>query len=339
MATRIRYPLGALLALALLGSSLLALRAAPVGFDGRGAALERLAERVEGETVVFLGVDRFAGYWLRETLMRAPAGYVPEEIDNRPEKRWQQGDAVDFDNLDAGKLDKFRYAITTAAAYASAAPRNFEPIASDGDYVLWRRQGETPRSRVVAGEAGAAGVDKACISAPAARRRSVDRVPDRAGARRPRRLEGRRPGRDGDRRPGVRLRGAGAADQQPAAAAPGCVRALAPVPLAGAADGQRRRRGGRRVAAVARGLLPRRGRRGRVLARRQVRGRRRARPRSRSRRRSRAASRRRSASSAVSGSARSPQPPSMSRSSACSASRVATLITTTRSAAAPITPR
>ena len=109
-------------------STLLALRAAPVGYDDRQAASRRSPSAIDGESVAFLGVDRFAGYYLRGTLARAPAGYVPEEIAARPEKVWQQGQAADFDTLDSGKLDKFRYAITTAAAYASTPPPNFEPV-------------------------------------------------------------------------------------------------------------------------------------------------------------------------------------------------------------------
>ncbi|MCD6015790.1 MAG: hypothetical protein K0R88_1874 [Solirubrobacterales bacterium] len=152
-----RYAFGTLFLAAAIISTLLALRAAPVGFDDRQAGLEVLAERIEGEPVVFLGVDRFSAHHLRDTLMRAPAGYVPEEIESRPEKRWQQGDAVDFDSLEPGKLDKFRYAITTDAAYASTPPSNFEPLVRSADYVLWERRGETPRSRVVEGEDGEIG--------------------------------------------------------------------------------------------------------------------------------------------------------------------------------------
>ena len=133
----------AMIAILLLGSTFLALRAAPVGFDTRGAALERLAERADGAPLVFLGLDRFAAYWLRDTLVRAPGGYVPQEVDNRPEKLWQQGLPVDFDNLESRKLDRFGFAITTAAAYQSAAPPNFERDRRGGDYVLWRRQGKT----------------------------------------------------------------------------------------------------------------------------------------------------------------------------------------------------
>ena len=130
-------------------STLLALRDTPIGFDDRQLALERLAERAEGEPVAFLGVDRFAGYYLRGTLARAPAGYVPEEIDARPEKVWQQGLAADFDSLDSGQLDKFKYAITTNSAFQSNPPPNFRRVGADGDYVLWERQSETPRAKVL----------------------------------------------------------------------------------------------------------------------------------------------------------------------------------------------
>ena len=122
--------------------------------------------------MVFLGVDRFAGYYLREALARAPAGYVPEEIDPRKEKPWQQGLAVDFDTMDPVKLDRFDYAITTTAAYASAPPENFEEVARDRDYVLWRRDGATPRSRIV-DPSGAPGALSACGADTRSSRRSA----------------------------------------------------------------------------------------------------------------------------------------------------------------------
>jgi len=130
-------------------STLLALRDTPIGFDDRQLGLERLAAEADGAPVAFLGVDRFAGYYLRGTLARAPAGYVPEEIAARPDKRWAQGLAADFDSLDSGQLDRFRYAITTTAAHGSTAPPNFEPVAESRDYVLWRRQGETPPAKLL----------------------------------------------------------------------------------------------------------------------------------------------------------------------------------------------
>jgi hypothetical protein len=130
-------------------STFLALRAAPVGFTDRGEELEQLAEQAEGETLVFLGVDRFAGYWLRDALTRSPGGYVPQEVGARPQKVWQQGRAMDLDTLAAGKLDEFDYAITTAAAYQSSPPPNMLEVDRTDSYVLWRRTAKTPRAQVL----------------------------------------------------------------------------------------------------------------------------------------------------------------------------------------------
>jgi hypothetical protein len=113
-----------------------------------------LAERVGERPVVFLGVDRFAGYWLRGTLVRSPGGYVPPEVHARPEKVWQQGTAMDLDTLAPSRLDDFDFAITTRAAYQSTPPPGMEPIRRTESYVLWLRTGEIPESRVLG--AGAA---------------------------------------------------------------------------------------------------------------------------------------------------------------------------------------
>jgi hypothetical protein len=111
-----RYALGTGFVLAAVASTFLALRAAPVGFDDRADGLERLGEQIDGETVAFLGVDRFGAYRLRGTLVRSPGGYVPPEVAARPDKRWQQGKAMDFDTLASYKLDQFDYAITHCGA-------------------------------------------------------------------------------------------------------------------------------------------------------------------------------------------------------------------------------
>ncbi len=139
-----RLAFGVVVAIALAASSFLALRAAPVGFNQRANELQGLAGLVQGRSVAFLGVDRFAGYWLRGTLMRSPGGYVPADIQARPSKVWQQGLAMDFDTLTPGRLDKFRYVITTRAGYQSTAPPNFKPVVRTASFVLWRRQGPTP---------------------------------------------------------------------------------------------------------------------------------------------------------------------------------------------------
>ena len=149
--------LGVAFAIGAAVSTFLALRATPVGFDDRGRQLEQLAEEVPGERLVFLGVDRFAAYWLRETLIKSPGGYVPPEVGAREGKVWQQGRALDLDTLSPDRLDEFDYAITTAAAYQSSPPANMRELARTDSYVLWERTARTPRSQVL-DEGGAPGV-------------------------------------------------------------------------------------------------------------------------------------------------------------------------------------
>jgi hypothetical protein len=158
-----RIAVGSLFAALALASTFIALRAAPVGFDERQRDLEALAERVgPDDDLVFLGVDRFAGYYLRGTLARSPGGYVPAEIGARGPKTWQQGQALDFDTLDPKKLNRQEYAITTAAGYQSTPPPNFEEVAREGDYVLWKRDGEGPDFQVLPEEMGDPGAVLLC---------------------------------------------------------------------------------------------------------------------------------------------------------------------------------
>ncbi len=148
-ASRALTALGVVFAAGVLFSTLLALRAAPVGFDNRARDLESLAQQVQGKRVVFLGLDRFAAYWLRGTLVEAPGGYVPPEVKPRQDKRWYQGRPVDFDTMSPERLDDFRYAITTSAAFQSTPPPNMKMVDIQGAYELWRRSGPTPHQRVL----------------------------------------------------------------------------------------------------------------------------------------------------------------------------------------------
>jgi hypothetical protein len=156
--------LAGIVAAAYAASTFLALRATPIGFDQRANELQGLAGLVQDRTVAFLGVDRFAGYWLRGTLMRSPGGYVPADIKARPSKTWQQGLAMDFDTLSAGRLDEFRYVITTRAGYQSTAPPNFKPVVRTDSYALWRRDGPTPHLGIIEPD-GAPGATLDCSTA------------------------------------------------------------------------------------------------------------------------------------------------------------------------------
>ena len=155
-----RLAVGSLFAALALASTFLALRAAPVGFDERQRDLEVLAERIgPDDDVVFLGVDRFAGYYLRGTLARSPGGYVPAEIGSRPSKTWQQGQQLDFDNLETKKLNRQEFAITTDAAYQSTSPPGWEEVAREGDYVLWERHRRSPILLILDEEGGVSADD------------------------------------------------------------------------------------------------------------------------------------------------------------------------------------
>lgn len=165
-----RLAFGVLFALAAALSTIGALRAAPVGFDDRAAGLERLGELAEGRSVAFLGVDRFAAYRLRGTDVRSPGGFVPPRVSARSAKTWRQGLAMDLDTLAPRVLDRFDYAVTTAAPYQSAAPPNMRPVAVDGGYVLWERTGPTPQNRVLLGERGDPGARLNCDDVPPQRR-------------------------------------------------------------------------------------------------------------------------------------------------------------------------
>jgi len=144
-----RYVFGGIVAACIAASAFLALRAAPVGFNQRGVELEGLSGLIPNDSVVFLGVDRFSGYWLRGTLMKSPGGYVPAAVKGRRSKVWEQGFSMDFDTVRPKTLDDFDYAITTRAGYQSTAPPNFKPVANTPSFTLWKRDGQTPPQQII----------------------------------------------------------------------------------------------------------------------------------------------------------------------------------------------
>ena len=158
--SRVLLALGVVFAIGVAASTFLALRAAPMSFDRHGSELEALGSRIQGKSVIFLGVDRFAAYRLRGTRVEAPGGYVPPEI--QPRRPWKQGEAVDFDTVSSHKLNHFRYAVTTDAAYQSTPPANWHRVAREGGYVLWKRQGRTPVTKVAPAPRGAPGATLHC---------------------------------------------------------------------------------------------------------------------------------------------------------------------------------
>jgi hypothetical protein len=158
-----RTAAGAAFVILALGSTLLALRVAPVGSTPHVAALEEFRDEVRGKDVIFLSLDRFAPYRLRGAdSVRSPGGYVPDPLGARDNKPWVQSDPIDFDSVQSGLLDKADFVVTTAAAYQSSAPSNFRLVDSNEYWLLWKRQGETERRLVLDTEAGDPGAKLTC---------------------------------------------------------------------------------------------------------------------------------------------------------------------------------
>jgi hypothetical protein len=170
-AARIAVPaLAALFVAAAAGSTFLALRAAPVGTTDRVADLEQLFPIVEGDRVLYLVPDRFSSYRLEDTRVGSPGGYVPsQDVPARRAKRWDQGLPLDLDTVPDTRMDQFRFAITTSAAYQSSEQKNWQPTHVTPSYTLWRRFLATPAHGVLDDEQGAPGAVLDC-SDPAQRR-------------------------------------------------------------------------------------------------------------------------------------------------------------------------
>ncbi|MEA2195625.1 MAG: hypothetical protein QOG42_2059 [Solirubrobacteraceae bacterium] len=151
-----RWLAAAALVYGLVASSLLMLRAAPVESQQQRDDLVALQPVARGGRTLFLGVDDFAGFRLRDV----DVGYVggvgtppPIPVSIAPDKPWQYTHPLDFDSIVPAQLDTYRYVITTRTAYASAAPPNFRRIRVDRTYELWERRGSTPRRALLTEDA------------------------------------------------------------------------------------------------------------------------------------------------------------------------------------------
>jgi hypothetical protein len=163
----------ALVAIAL-WSSVLALRGALVGPREHEDQLAALRPALTGETL-FLGNDDYVTWELRGIPLSIPGGtggsgsgaQVPQQ------KAWQQGDPVDFDSFPPATLDEFDTVIAPRTRFASEPPANFEAAARTRDYVVYRRDGRTPR-RLILDEGVAPGAPLDCAT-PDGRRLSEQR--------------------------------------------------------------------------------------------------------------------------------------------------------------------
>jgi hypothetical protein len=127
-----------------LASSLLVLRDTAVGPSGRYAELDLIADRAGGSEVLFGDQDRFGPYYLPGSRVGVPLPEFPDEtVTANPRKpfRGPFGESsIDFDSFDRETLQRYRFVLTTSAAWTSLAPPSFVEEARTPSWVLWRRE-------------------------------------------------------------------------------------------------------------------------------------------------------------------------------------------------------
>lgn len=164
-------------------SSALVLRGARVGPPEHMRDLISLRPTLEGERTLFLGQDDYVYWTLRGAQLSTAIAYVGTSVvpfATRPDKPFVQlspgiaGQPLDFDSLDAGNLDRFRFVIQPRTAFSSAPPPNWRLRTQTASYQLWERHGSTA-SRETLDERGSFGALFDCS------RRALKRLSRRAG--------------------------------------------------------------------------------------------------------------------------------------------------------------
>jgi hypothetical protein len=149
-------------------SSLLVLRDTAIAPPGHGSELRAFLPRIADKSVLYAGQDRFAQWELRGSDTHIPLIEFPDDlVQERPTKPFDTGVAyspIDFDSFTAGTMDRFDYVVTTRAAYQSKPPPNFRAVQRTADYILWKRNGRTPRKRTTLLEGGAPAAPLDCVA-------------------------------------------------------------------------------------------------------------------------------------------------------------------------------
>ena len=129
--------------LAAAASSVLALRQSPVSPAVHERELNEIRHLVKGGRVLFLGRDDFIAWELRGASVDTPI----ENFYNvgQPPTRFKGAEKFDFDAVNEGILDRYRYVLTTSSAYASEPPGNFKEVERTPSFVLYKRRGPTVR--------------------------------------------------------------------------------------------------------------------------------------------------------------------------------------------------
>ena len=121
------------------------LQSEPVYAPEPATELAAFHQQTGDRPVLFLGIDDFAAWDLRDAPVDAPASSISVSAGGvypSPAKPWN-GLALDFDSIVPTDLDHFAYVVTTDTPYASQAPANFHLVARARLYELWKRTGPT----------------------------------------------------------------------------------------------------------------------------------------------------------------------------------------------------
>ncbi|HWF26632.1 MAG TPA: hypothetical protein VG275_14345 [Solirubrobacteraceae bacterium] len=127
-------------------STYLTLQTEPVQAPETGRELAAFHRRIGNSKVLFLGIDDFAAWQLRQSQVYALGSSYAVSANGVyvNARKPFNGLALDFDSVTPTDLDRFTYVITTNTPYASQAPANFHPVALGRLYELWERKGPTP---------------------------------------------------------------------------------------------------------------------------------------------------------------------------------------------------
>ena len=143
-------------------SSFLAMRGSWVEPDGNVAQLDSLRPVVAGSSVLVIPTDFFAGYRLRGALVSGDVISHRVRINPRPQKVPDITRQRDFDWVTPQTLDRFDYVLTNRSRYQSEQPANFRRVRATASYALFKREGETPRRRILEAEGLAPGAVMNC---------------------------------------------------------------------------------------------------------------------------------------------------------------------------------
>ncbi|MFL5869964.1 MAG: hypothetical protein ACJ75R_02720 [Solirubrobacterales bacterium] len=123
-------------------SSFLILRQAPVAPETHMDELAHMRPLVDGHKLLFLGRDNFVLYELRGSKPFTAVQNFYDKYFVEPNRGLEDVfEKFDFDSVDAATLERFRYVLTTRAAYASGPPPGYRVVHTTPSYVLWRRAG------------------------------------------------------------------------------------------------------------------------------------------------------------------------------------------------------